>query len=263
MKSGAAITKAIRYWRYGSPFRARFGQLAGTAMASTIADAEYRRPTGELVPVHVPGWTEQVLLRAGSSDPAVFRQVLVRRELEIALLPAPCRIIDGGANFGLASLVFAGLWPAAQIVAIELERGNFELARRNCSHLPAIELRHAALWGSSGMVEVVNRDAEASGYRAGVARGAEGVRAYRLGELLDDLGWDTVDLVKLDIEGAERSVLEDAAAWLPRVGHLLVELHDRFEPGCTEAFESAIAGGGWDVRGHGEYTLASRRGNDG
>jgi len=255
---GSMAARARRFWTYGQPFRERFGLLDGMRVAREIRFAEYRAPIGHLISVHVPGWSAPVRLRAGTSDALVFRQVLVARELEIDLEPSPVRILDGGMNFGLASLVFAHLWPQATIVGVELEAGNAEAAARNCASVGAISVRHAALWDCSGMVAVDNPTAEAYSYQASERAGHGAVRAYRVAELLDELGWDTVDLVKLDIEGAERRVLGDAPAWLPRVKHLLVELHDRFEPGCTAALSAALAGATWQVRQHGEYTLASR-----
>lgn len=228
-------------------------------MGARVADAKWRFSAGTPVLARVPGWDHPVELRAGTSDYEVFLQLVLYQELAVPLQPAPQRIIDGGANFGLASLTFSHRWPDAAIVAIELERGNFELATRNCASRANIDVRHAALWGSSGRVAVANRDAAAHSFRAAVSDADESVRAYRVGELLDELGWDTVDVVKLDIEGAERSVLLDARAWLPRVRHLLVELHDDLEPGCTAAFKAALADDDWKIHRQGEYLLASRR----
>lgn len=254
-----ALAKVQRLWEYSRPFRKRYGTIAGGRLARVISAADYRGRRGELVSVTVPGWLHPVQLRAHSSDTQVFRQLLVKDPVEMSLQPVPRRIIDGGANIGLASLIYAGQWPDAKIVGIELEPGNLELARRNCRHLPNIELRHAALWGSSGTVSVVNPDAEEHCFRAEPSAANSAVRAFRVGELLDDLSWEEVDLVKLDIEGAERVVLGDHAAWLPRVRHLLVELHDHIEPGCTAAFDAAVDRDVWDVRRRGEYLLASRR----
>ncbi|MBP6443112.1 MAG: FkbM family methyltransferase [Gemmatimonadales bacterium] len=251
-------SKIRRFWDYGRPFRQRFGLLNGSALSWSLARAEYRAAAGDLVPIQVPGWPRPFCLRARTSDPAVFRQVLMGRELEVALDPAPRRILDGGMNFGLASLVFAHRWPDAQIVGVELEQGNAAAARRNCAELPAIRIIHGALWDTSGSVAVRDAGADAWSYQASANGDGIPVRAYRIAELLDELGWDQVDLVKLDIEGAERRVLADAPRWLPRVRHLLVELHDRFEPGCTDAFLAAVGGGDWSIREQGEYMLASR-----
>ena len=46
------------------------------------------------------------------------------------------------------------------------------------------------------------------------------------------------DIVKLDIEGAEKEVF-DRCDWLNRVRVVAIELHDRFKPGCSAAVNSA------------------------
>lgn len=251
-------SRARRLWNYGAGLRKRFGLVAGTRLSYAMAQVDYRAAEGTPVPFRVPKWKTPVYLRAGTSDAEVFRQILLSGEFDFPLAARPLRILDGGANFGLASLVFHHRWPSAAIVGIELESGNFAAARRNCDPYPTIALRHAALWGESGSVAIANPGSDEHSFRASLD-GQGSVRAYRIGELLDDLGWESVDLLKLDIEGAERHVLADSAAWLPRVRALLVELHDRFEPGCTAALHAALAGGDWDVRQRGEYTLATRR----
>jgi len=248
----------VRFWRGSKEYRDRFGTLAGWRVANGIADLNYRKSHLPFVPLAVPGWKEPFWLRPDTTDLDVFRQVIMGGELEMEILPAPRRIVDGGANIGFASRVFAHRWPAAQIVAVELEAGNVEALRKNCEMLPQIQVRHAALWGDRGTVGIDPGEFGALGFRASDAAAGARVPAVPLDELFDELGWDTVDLVKIDIEGAEREVLSSAPRWIDRVTHLVVELHDRFAPGCTEAFEQAISTGDWSVRPYGEYLVASR-----
>ncbi|MBI3355646.1 MAG: FkbM family methyltransferase, partial [Nitrospirae bacterium] len=72
---------------------------------------------------------------------------------------------------------------------------------------------------------------------------ANSIPATTIQELLREVGASSVDLLKLDIEGAEKELFEDqtSADWLTRTHALIVELHDRFKPGCTAAVERAIA----------------------
>ena len=51
------------------------------------------------------------------------------------------------------------------------------------------------------------------------------VIALPMSKLMEDLHIKRIDLLKMDIEGAEKAVLKDAAAWLPKVQILIVELH--------------------------------------
>ena len=53
---------------------------------------------------------------------------------------------------------------------------------------------------------------------------------------LQRLGVETIDILKMDIEGAEKVIFENYQEdWLQRVGVLYVELHDRLFPGCALA----------------------------
>src|SRR6476620_7408517 len=64
---------------------------------------------------------------------------------------------------------------------------------------------------------------------------------------------DAIDLLKIDIEGAERHVFEDAAsACLDRVGTVAIELHDAASREVFLRATSAIPG---DVSDDGELTV--------
>ena len=65
--------------------------------------------------------------------------------------------------------------------------------------------------------------------------------AITVQDILAQSGAARIDLLKLDIEGAERELFSDACEeWLPKVGTLVVELHDRYVPGCAERLYSHI-----------------------
>jgi len=54
-----------------------------------------------------------------------------------------------------------------------------------------------------------------------------------------DFSIDHIDLLKIDIEGSEKEVFE-ACDWQDRIGSAVVELHDRFRPGCSQAVNHAL-----------------------
>jgi hypothetical protein len=50
-----------------------------------------------------------------------------------------------------------------------------------------------------------------------------------------------LDIVKLDIEGAEKAVFEsNYEDWLPKTRLLIIELHDRMQPGSSKALFNAL-----------------------
>lgn len=197
-------------------------------------------------------------VRARTSDVEVLHQLVLRRELDFSIASRPRRILDGGANIGLASRWFLECWPDAEIVAVELDAGNCRLAEQNLKGT-SVRLMNAGLWCRLESLSVANPQSEPYARQAATSPViGTGVRGVTLEALLDELGWDEVDLVKLDIEGAEVEVLQTAAAWLPRIRCLALELHDRFRPGCTEAMHAALEPGRWAHRQAGEYHVFTR-----
>jgi Methyltransferase FkbM domain len=62
-------------------------------------------------------------------------------------------------------------------------------------------------------------------------------------DLLNRYNVPQVDILKLDIEGAEREVFaHNAEQWLDKVRVIGIELHDRWVPGCSRAFYQAVCG---------------------
>lgn len=65
------------------------------------------------------------------------------------------------------------------------------------------------------------------------------VLAITVPDLLAEHDIEYVDVFKIDIEGAEKELFEGDTGWLDRVGAVAIELHDRFKPGCADAFGAA------------------------
>lgn len=184
-----------------------------------------------------------LVLRKGTHDVQVFRDIFVYRSQRIHADLEPRFIVDGGAHIGLASLYFAMRYPNAQIVSIEPESSNYEVLRQNVANHPRIKPVRAAIWHETGEVDIVDAGTGNWGFMAQEKSLAGGQKApgLTLDRLLGDSGFDGIDILKLDIEGAEREVFAHAPhSWLERVGIILIELHDRKRPGCSEAFFEAV-----------------------
>lgn len=197
------------------------------------------------VPVYPPGLPHGVYLRAGTSDELVLEDVIFRQAYHADLPFAPRVILDAGANIGLSSIDFANRYPSARILALEPEPDNYALLVRNTRHYPSITAVHAALWNHDGEISVSSPDLknETSGNWAFVThehhqKGVR-VRAVSMASLLEEFGVRTVDLVKMDIEGAEIEVFQ-AANWVHRIRALAIELHDRYRTGCAAAVDAAM-----------------------
>lgn len=252
------VTRIVRFLAWSRPYRATFGVLGGSRVAAQVRRL-WLDPPGTLVPIAIPGWPAPVWMRAHTSDLATFEQIFLARELDMSLPFDPRHIVDGGANVGFASIYFAQRFPRASILAVEFERANFEVLTRNTEAWPAITPVHAAIRGRAERVGVRNKASESCAYEAmPVADG--GVEGLTLEALLSRHRWNHVDIVKLDIEGSERDVLDASSAWLPSARAIAVETHDRLLPGCQAALERAIAGPEWQRQTRGEYQCAIRTG---
>jgi FkbM family methyltransferase len=171
--------------------------------------------------------------------------VFIAREYEIALPDfSPRWILDLGANVGYASVHFALRWPQATILAVEPERENLTLLKRNTGHYVGIRALHGAVWSRATEVSIANPQDDANAFRMTEAAetAAARVPAFTVAQLIDRLGVERLDLLKMDVEGAEAEILRSSADWLGRVDVLVVELHDRFVPGCGEALNTALQG---------------------
>lgn len=147
-----------------------------------------------------------------------------------AATPTP-RILDGGANVGLASLYWRRLYPQARITAYEADPAIAAVLRANLDANGArdVETVQAALWTADGRIEFQQEGSDSGA----VANGATGegpvvtVPSLRLRDEL--LAEERIDLLKLDVEGAEAAILADCRGALGAVRALLVEIHE-WEP---------------------------------
>lgn len=197
-----------------------------------------------IVRIQVPGIAHPVSIRIGTTDLATFKQVLVERHYEFDKPETPRFIIDAGANIGLASVYFTNRFPQAEIVSIEPEASNYEMLKKNTAHYPRIKPMQAALWRENEDLFLFDSGHGNHGFQVGdEKRETEtrmgGTPGLTVDSILRDAGHNQVDLLKMDIEGAEREVMSSSANWIDRVGVLMIELHDDIKPGCSDAFHSA------------------------
>ena len=184
-----------------------------------------------------------IYLRPGTSDLDVFDEVFVQGEYAIDL-GNPRGIVDAGAHIGLATVYLAARFPDAKIVAIEPEATNFMLLKRNIAALSNVTTVQAGLWSHRAFVKVVDLGYSTWGFRVveTTADDPAGIPAIGITDALQHLQGLQPLALKIDIEGAEVEALANSEEWINKVDYLMIELHDRFRPGCTEALNKAVAG---------------------
>lgn len=157
-------------------------------------------------------------------------------------------IIDAGANIGVASCYFANLFKNATVHAFEVESDNYELLKINTTKYENIITYNTAIWENDKGVYIENRN-NIYGH-SGKANPAkfvvnnkfieseEKINSICLSDFMELNGIDDVDILKMDIQGAEIEAFSDSEKWLPKVRLLFIETHDLFRKGCsTKVFE--------------------------
>ena len=182
-----------------------------------------------------------VFIRPGTTDQDVFEEIFIDREYDLELND-PRFIVDAGAHTGLASVFFAIKYPKAIIVALEPESSNYALLTKNAKAFKNIHAINAGLWSHKCFLQIQNPDAATWGFQVAEAAGEHGIAALSVPDVMSIFGVKQIDVLKMDIEGSEIEVLTHSKSWIDKVQTLIIELHDRFRPGCSASLERAVDG---------------------
>ncbi|WP_099464658.1 FkbM family methyltransferase [Parabacteroides provencensis] len=179
--------------------------------------------------------------RLGTTDLGIFEQIFYSKQYEIDIC-SPEYIIDGGANIGLATCYFKEKWPMSKIVAIEPEDSNFELLKLNTANFKDVNLLKAAVWNKSCFLSFNSVHANFDSFSVKESNTCTSISAITIAEILSRYNYPRIDLLKMDIEGAEKKVFDETAhQWLPLVNTLVIELHDRMQFGCAKSVFSTLS----------------------
>ena len=159
-------------------------------------------------------------------------------------------VVDAGAHVGLFSLRIAPF--TQQVVALEPHPRNFSMLKQNLERngVTNVEALRLALWTSADRLDLT--EGSDSG---GSSLTEAGLGHYRTSTttLRDLLNWyGHVDLLKLDIEGAEFPVLLEAEDSVVReIDTIVVELHVSGREGKADLLSQRLTGLGFktDVLG--------------
>jgi FkbM family methyltransferase len=153
-----------------------------------------------------------------------YKEIFVNKNYKFAGHYKKPVIIDLGANIGLSVLFFKRTYPNAQIIALEPDPEIFSYLKKNILNngYGDVELIQAAVWD-----ETTYLDFYADGADGGRITKADNVQPVRvrtiaIADLLKD---KDITFLKMDIEGAESTVLPASAMFLPRVEYIFVEFH--------------------------------------
>lgn len=153
-----------------------------------------------------------------------YLEIFALKGYEVAGLPDTARILDCGGNIGLSTIWFKQRYPRSHVIVFEADPRIGSVLTRNIMNLGLTDVTviNAAVGAMNGTANFV-----ADGSDSGRVSDEPGipVPAVRLADYIDG----PINLLKIDIEGAEYGVLADIAATghIDFVQTIVGELHGR------------------------------------
>ncbi len=178
-------------------------------------------------------------LRILDSDLRVFKQIFL--DQVYYFFPEdfdPKIIVDAGANVGFSSIWFADKFPNSKIISIEPEANNFLLLEKNIKNYKNIIPLNSGLWYKDGFLDLVSGTTGSWGFETIEKTknlDSNTVKSVSINTICREFEIDSIDLLKIDIEGAETDLFSNhPQEWLNKVKILMIETHERKRKGSTD-----------------------------
>jgi FkbM family methyltransferase len=152
-----------------------------------------------------------------------YKEIFVDESYKFAPKTKDILIYDCGANIGVSCLYFSLNYPDSKIKAFEADPNIAKILSNNLNSnkIKNVEIIEKAVWKTN---EGINISLEGSdGASIYFTENVVKVPSIRLKELIEKE--TKIDLLKMDIEGAEYEVLIDCKDSLASVDNLFIEVH--------------------------------------
>jgi len=186
---------------------------------------------------HFRHFDREIRIKMSAPYLGAFKGVFLDAEYDCRrlLTLAPKRILDLGANIGMGAISLASQYPKAEIACVEPDPRNVNLLEHNLreNKINATVLK-AAIGPRSGTTRLrfgqnPTCSALASSPMHDLDQETE-VDLVTVAHVMDCLQWSSIDLVKIDIEGAEDELFSADCDWLHAVGAMILEIHPNTTP---------------------------------
>jgi FkbM family methyltransferase len=196
-----------------------------------------------------------VWLREPGTDIWTFREIVFREIYGlVAERVGRCEyVFDLGGNIGLTSLYLATRFPQCRILTVEPYSANCELLKKNLAPLIATgrcQVCPGAVWRDDTTLDL-SLPPGGTGFDAIQVKAVsptelrQPVPAFTVETLLRMANFPRIDVLKIDIEGAETALFRAPTAWLARVNAIAIEFHgnSRQESG----FDAVVGAAGFMI----------------
>ena len=141
-------------------------------------------------------------------------------------------IVDCGANIGLSSLYFCQNYPNHTVIAFEPDPNVYQKLRTNLGHYEnKITLINSAVYTEEGIQKFVSdgKDGGQLSFHKEVESRIIEVKTVHFLNFLSQ--YESIDMLKIDIEGAEKELIPHIAPALQKVSNLFIEYHQYKDEG--------------------------------
>jgi FkbM family methyltransferase len=184
-----------------------------------------------------------------------FREIFARQHYYFRPATDAPVIFDCGANLGLATIYFKWLYPLAKIHAFEPDPTTFKVLERNiaANHLGDVTAHNCALWDSDTEIQFFTHKTVPGSLRMSTNSGRiDGTESRVPGRRLSAFINQPVDLLKIDVEGAEHRVICEllSSGKLSTIRQLVIEYHHHIggEPSRLASFLEMLERAGFDYQ---------------
>ncbi len=208
-----------------------------------------------------------LLVRSGTTDFNVLRMTFVDRyHLPPRKMPDSPTILDLGCNVGYTVCHFGYMYRNAKIIGVEMDTDNFRMAQKNAAEIPNCTLLNRAISVSNGVASYCKSGSREDAYHIS-EEGELGVdseirtQCCTIQSIVDECGLTNIDYIKMDIEGEETRVFDEALSdlrWLAMVKMLNIEVHN---PSRIEMILTVLKSRGfstWKDNHHWSAVMAAR-----
>lgn len=167
-----------------------------------------------------------ILLVDGRSFVHGYEEIFIKEIYKFESTTETPIIVDCGANIGLATIYFKRNYPRAKIIAFEPDPEIFDFLSINLKKLQLkdVELFKKAVWTNNDGV-LFHQEGGFSGRIPFAGDNDEVIKvpSIDLHEVLE--GYQEIDFLKIDIEGAEYEVVKGINNQLHKVKNIFIEYH--------------------------------------
>jgi FkbM family methyltransferase len=163
--------------------------------------------------------------RYNTDDALVLRGIFAEREYDTQLITGPIqRVLDLGSHCGFGTAYWAARFPGAAFACIEPDPRNLTLLQRTielndiratvfaAAIAPVAGFQHFRL-SSPSMNRLVTEPTDFV------------VPAITIDQVCEAMRWESIDLIKMDVEGIESELVAKAGSALRRARFVIFELH--------------------------------------